>query len=116
MSIAIAEQSQIDVYLERIQRFVSSVQAFKQRMDEIFAARTPAEQAQHPFTPSQEPDTPSQGPDLANHASATPVSAEPARFTSEPESADTTQTSFTPEDVDIDAILSSINFGHDLEV
>lgn len=94
MTIAMVPQSQIDDYLNRIERFSQSVKAFAQRLDAMMAARTPDN-----ITPEY----------------AEPVSEKPSYMKTDPlvtadyASKPVTESVVTPDDVDIDAILDSID-------
>lgn len=95
MTIAM-EQSQIDAYLERIHRFVESVNAFKDRLDNMLSAHTPGNMEQ---------------PESVSHYMETKaVQQEPVQTSFTSASADAVSSKVvTPDDIDIDAILNNID-------
>lgn len=93
MSVAVVEQSRIDSYLERVQRFVDNVYSFKERLDAFL---------------SDQPAT-----ELDNQPVYESASYEPAEEFSASEDYSAAEPVITAEDVDIDALLSDIDLSSD---
>ena len=112
MSVAIVEQPTVNAYLDRIQRLIDGVNAFKQRLDEMLME-----------SPTARMEQPEPGPHSMREPVSQPISAvyepvpEPAAPVAQTSQAvDPEPRKVTADDVDIDAILSDISTDYDLGV
>ena len=118
MSIAMVEQSAVDNYLERVQRFVDGVHHLRDRINEMLAARTPAgmepEQISVEDTPSVAPisQDPIQAAPVTNPE---PVAEEPVtKASSVPKPMEAVQSEpsgKSVEEINLDAIMDEIMTG-----
>lgn len=118
MSIAMVEQSAVDNYLERVQRFVDGVHHLRDRINEMLAARTPAgmepEQISVEETPFVAPisQDPIQATSVTNPE---PVSEEPVmKASSAPkpmEAVHSEPSGKSVEEINLDAIMDEIMTG-----
>ena len=118
MSIAMVEQSAVDNYLERVQRFVDGVHHLRDRINEMLAARTPA--GMEPEQISVE-DTPSVAPISQDPIQAAPVT-NPESVAEEPvtkassvpkpmEAVQSEPSGKSVEEINLDAIMDEIMTG-----
>lgn len=105
MNIAMVEQSRIDAYLDRVQRFVDGVHSLEERLTHLLGARTTTQEEQtasfHTYQPTEPASIPK--PELVSQTSS--YESRPSAPVSAPVTAD---------DVDIDAILSDISLDSEL--
>lgn len=130
MNIAMVAPSQIDAYMDRVTRFVENVNALKDRVNELLAAHTPANE--QPIQITDDPvqkEAPqmfsTQAPEPAPAPASTIQQEAPAPAASQGPSVMEMDTDFpdaskpqekTAEDINLDDILSSINFDDALTV
>ena len=122
MDIAMVAPSQVDAYMDRMTRFIEGVNALKDRMNELLAARTPANE--QPIQITEEAPTVSRPEPVQSHITEPAPAPEPVQQTApvsqmraEPQMDDftdvdkTASAEKTADDINLDDILSSINFG-----
>ena len=122
MNIAMVAPSQVDAYMDRMTRFIEGVNALKDRMNELLAARTPANE--QPIQITEEAPTVSRPEPVQSHITEPAPAPEPVQQTApvsqmraEPQMDDftdvdqTASAEKTADDINLDDILSSINFG-----
>lgn len=115
MNIAMVAPSQVDAYLDRVDRFIAGVNALKDRVNEMLAARTPANEKPVQIT-ADEPV--SVKPEAAASYTPEPAPA-PAQNVSpvmgtKTEPAMAEPVGKTPDDIDLDKIMSEISLGDGL--
>lgn len=96
MDIAMVNPSLVDAHLDRIHRLVDGVNAFKERLDHMWAAYGPSDQSQPAYEPMQM---------QAGTIQSEPVFTQPV-----------SDTKVTADDVDIDAILNDIDLSGDFSL
>lgn len=122
MDIAMVAPSQVDAYMDRMTRFIEGVNALKDRMNELLAARTPANE--QPIQITEEAPVVSRPEPVQSHIAEPAPAPEPVQQTApvsqmqaEPQMDDftdvdqTASAAKTADDINLDDILSSINFG-----
>lgn len=115
MNIAMVSPSQVDAYLDRVNRFVESVNALKDRVNEMLAARTPANEKPIQIT-ADEPTSGKPEPSVSHTPEPAPAPAQKAApiMETKTEPAAAEPASKTPDDIDLDAIMSEISIGDEL--
>lgn len=107
MNIAMVDQSQVDAYLDRAQRFIDNVNTFKEtlieRLREIGQANPFAADVSHRKVPVQTAEPMQTSP----VSQTTPVQMTASTPTSSPVTAD---------DVDIDALLGDLDLDSELSL
>lgn len=133
MDIAMVAPSQVDAYMDRMTRFIEGVNALKDRMNELLAARTPANEQPIQITEeapaasrqiTEEAPAVSRPEPVQSHITEPAPAPEPVQQTdpvsqmrAEPQMDDftdvdkTASAEKTADDINLDDILSSINFG-----
>ena len=118
MNIAMAEQSQIDAYLDRVRRFVEGVHTFQERIRDMLEDRTSPDMAMETSTISASEPVPSYSEPVPAYEE--PLTHEPVSKTVSYETPETSfeeaPTTVTADDVDIDALLSDISLDHDISL
>ena len=122
MDIAMVAPSQVDAYMDRMTRFIEGVNALKDRMNELLAARTPANE--QPIQITEDAPAASRPEPVQSHITEPAPAPEPVQQTdpvsqmrAEPQMDDftdvdkTASAEKTADDINLDDILSSINFG-----
>lgn len=89
MEIAMVEQSAVDAHLQRVNRFIDNVHKFQSKLDSFMTAPERTQESQ--MVPQQQ----------------TPVNA--PMYEASATASTPTQEKITADDIDIDAILGSVN-------
>lgn len=106
MPIAAVDQNLVNSYLDRVQRFVNGVNAFKERIDAMMEGRL------SDLGPSQSSYIPTESTVPIESTYSQPSYAEPSYSPSaytEPEVQQAAAAPVTADDVDLDALLSGIS-------